>query len=274
MILIKLGGSVITDKSAPLKFQPEAVSGLAGTISEIMRETDESIIAVHGGGSFGHHYSVIYDMHTKPDTYDPKGVATVKNSMVDLNHRILEIFLEAGAPPYCFPPSTFIHGHDPVRDRISEMAQVARLGMCPVTFGDAMWCGSKTVPAIHECPPGVVNPDESIQQGLSYILSGDRIMTILAEMLRPRLAIFATNVDGLYTSPDSGDLIAEADGGTATTSTGSGDVTGGMGRKVQEAVKISASGTDVFFVNGNKPGRIIGAVTQNTFEGTIFRSRP
>ena len=274
MILIKLGGSVITDKSTPLKFRPEAVSGLAGAISEIMRDTDESIIAVHGGGSFGHHYSVIFDMHTKPDTYDPKGVATVKNSMVDLNRRILDIFLEEGALPYCFPPSTFVHGHDPIQDRISEMTQVANLGMCPVTFGDAMWCGSRTAPAIHECPPGVVNPDENIQQGLSYILSGDRIMTMLAEALRPRLAVFATDVDGLYASPDLEDLIAEADGSTATTSTGRGDVTGGMGRKVQEAAKISAGGTNVFFVNGNKPERIIAAVTQNTFEGTIFRSRP
>lgn len=274
MILIKLGGSVITDKSTPLKFRPGAVSGLAGAVSEIMNDAGEPIIAVHGGGSFGHHYSVIFDMHTRPDAYDPKGVATVKNSMMDLNHRILDIFLEEGALPYCFPPSTFVHGHDPVGDRISEMAQVASLGMCPVTFGDAVWCGSRTAPAIHEGPSGAANPGGNIQQGLSYILSGDRIMTVLAEALRPRLAVFATDVDGLYASPDLEDLIAEADEGAAATSTSKGDVTGGMGRKVQEAAKISASGTNVFFVNGNKPERIISAVTQNTFEGTIFRSRP
>lgn len=269
MILVKLGGSVITDKSVPLSFRREAVSGLAGSISGIMREAEEAVIVVHGGGSFGHHYSMIYDMHTKPDTYDIEGVAAVKNSMVKLNGMILEIFLDEGALPHCCPPSVFIHGNYPVPDRLAEMAQVADLGMCPVTFGDAIWCGSQDLLTKDGSPS--MDDGYGIDRGMSYILSGDRIMTILSEALRPRMAIFAMDVDGLYTSPDSGALIPEASGRTAVISQREGDVTGGMERKVREAAKIAGGGVDVFFVNGNNPDRITAAVIQGSFEGTLFR---
>ena len=49
------------------------------------------------------------------------------------------------------------------------------------------------------------------------------------------------------------------------------DVTGGMNRKITEAVKMSRSGLKVFFANGNKPQRITDAVSGKKFEGTIFR---
>ena len=49
------------------------------------------------------------------------------------------------------------------------------------------------------------------------------------------------------------------------------DVTGGMTRKITEAVKISRSGLNVFFTNGNKPQRITDAVSGKKFEGTLFR---
>ena len=49
------------------------------------------------------------------------------------------------------------------------------------------------------------------------------------------------------------------------------DVTGGMTRKVTEALNISKMGLKVFFVNGNKPERIVNAVNGKKFEGTLFR---
>ena len=51
------------------------------------------------------------------------------------------------------------------------------------------------------------------------------------------------------------------------------DVTGGMKRKVDEAEKISKMGLNVFFVNGNKPERILNAVKRKKFEGTLFKGK-
>ena len=267
MILLKMGGSVITDKSVPLLFRRDAVVALAAAVAEVARS--EPVMLVHGGGSFGHHYSVMYDMHTKPAGYDLRGFAVVRNSMVHLHHLILDALVEGGVVPYSCPPSSVMlpahalgDAHEtPDRfeaDRIREATLIARSGMSPVTYGDAVWCG----------------------EGTSCILSGDAIMARLAEMLDVRLAIFATDVDGLYTGMDSDRLIRRvdaeladrmADGISSTRADGGSDVTGGMARKVRAAGRMSGKGTDVLFVNGNKPRRIVDA-SRGVHEGTLFEA--
>jgi len=48
------------------------------------------------------------------------------------------------------------------------------------------------------------------------------------------------------------------------------DVTGGMARKIKEASTRARMGMTVFFVNGNRPERIVNAVKRKKFEGTLF----
>ena len=50
MILIKLGGSVITDKKEYRKFNRDIVARLCSEI----KDSGEDVIVVHGAGSFGH----------------------------------------------------------------------------------------------------------------------------------------------------------------------------------------------------------------------------
>ena len=61
MILIKLGGSIITNKEKPLSPRRKTIDNLSKSLKKIA----EPIIIVHGGGSYGHYWSVKYDMHTK-----------------------------------------------------------------------------------------------------------------------------------------------------------------------------------------------------------------
>ena len=98
-------------------------------------------------------------------------------------------------------------------------------------------------------------------------------MTYLAKILKPRLSIFALNEDGLYYDLKSKKLIYELKGENPIISKNNLDVTGGMTRKVQEATEISKMGMNVFFVNGNKPERIVKAVKNRKFEGTVFRGK-
>lgn len=276
MILIKMGGSVITDKSVPLSYQKDAVSKMADAIAHMI-SFGEHVIVVHGGGSFGHYYSTIYDMHTKPDKYDLRGIAVVRNSMIHLNSMISETMVHSGIVPYSIPPSVFVHGadspypipsdeHSPVlgsgmiKERVQEILRMAQSGLCPVTYGDVMWHG----------------------HGRSYILSGDLIMVHLARILEPKLAIFATDVDGLYTSLDSGKMITQIDAAMAhkistgisvnQTKAGVADVTGGMSRKVQSALDILKMNIDTFLVNGNKPDRI-QATLEGKYQGTLFSNK-
>ena len=245
MILIKLGGSIITNKEKALSARRKTLDNLVRTIKKI----DESVVIVHGGGSFGHYWSVKFKMHSKPAKYSTRGISVVKNSMIELNKIVLDSFLKNKLNPYCLPPTDFIISNKPIRKKIIEIEKIAKSGLIPVTFGDALWYGQKK----------------------SYILSGDRIMTILATILKPKLSIFVLNIDGLYSNLKTKKLINELKGEKLLISKSSKDVTGGMRRKVEEATKISKKGLQVFFVNGNKPQRIIDAVKRKKFYGTLFR---
>jgi len=245
MILIKLGGSIITNKEKPLSARRKTIDNILKQI----RKIKEPKIIVHGGGSYGHYWSVKYDMHTKPAKYDLKGVSVIKNSMIALNKIILDMAVKNRLNPYSLPPTDFMSGNRSIKSKILTINDIAKSGLTPVTYGDALWYGQKK----------------------SYILSGDVIMTVLAKVLKPRLSIFALNVDGVYSNMKSKKLIYDFKKEKPVISTNKMDVTGGMTRKITEAVKMSRSGLKVFFANGNKPQRITDAVSGKKFEGTLFR---
>jgi len=245
MILIKLGGSIITNKQKPLTPNLPAINKIASQLKKIK----EPIVVVHGGGSFGHYWSVKYDMHTKPDKYNKKGVSVVKNSMVELNKIILDSFLRYNLNPYCIPPTDFMSGDKPDLKKIIAIAKIAKDGFVPISYGDVMWHGKNKF----------------------YILSGDRIMGILSKILKPRLVVFVLNVDGVYSDMKTKKLLYEIKGEKTAISEVKMDVTGGMSRKINEAVAISKTGVNVFLVNGNKPNRIADAIKKGKFEGTLFR---
>ena len=247
MILLKMGGSIITYKEKPLTPRKKVVEKIAKNLKTIK----EPIVIVHGGGSFGHYWSVKYDMHTEPRKYDMHGVAIVKNSMIDLNRIILDSFVKNKSNPYSLPPTDFMSGNKPILKKVKEIEKIAKAGLIPITYGDALWYGDKK----------------------TYILSGDKIMTHLSKILKPRLSIFALNEDGLYSDLKTKKLIYELKGESPEISENRMDVTGGMTRKVEEATKIAKMGVNVFFVNGNKPERIVKAVKNRKYEGTLFKGK-
>ena len=234
MILIKLGGSIITNKEKPLSARRKAIDSILNQIKRIR----EPMILVHGGGSYGHYWSVKYDMHTKPAKYDMRGVSIVKNSMIDLNKIILNSAVKNRINAYCLPPTDFMNGNKPIKNKILTINEIAKSGLTPITYGDALWFGKKK----------------------SYILSGDVIMTMIGKILKPRLSIFVLDVDGVYSNTKSKKLIHDFKKEKPIISKNKIDVTGGMTRKITEATNMSKSGLKVFFVNGNKPKRILDAV--------------
>ena len=245
MILIKLGGSIITNKEKPLSSRRKTIDSIMKQIKKIK----EPKIIVHGGGSYGHYWSVKYDMHTKPAKNDMRGVAIVKNSMVELNKIILDIAVKNRINAYCLPPTDFMNGNKPIKNKILTINDISKSGLTPVTFGDALWFGQKK----------------------SYILSGDVIMTTIAKILKPRLSVFVLNVNGVYSDLKTKKLIYDFKKDRPKIARNSMDVTGGMGRKITEASKMAKAGMKVFFVNGNKPQRIASAISGKKFEGTLFR---
>tara|TARA_B100000959_G_scaffold139072_1_gene146128 strand:+ start:1631 stop:2371 length:741 start_codon:yes stop_codon:yes gene_type:complete len=245
MILIKLGGSIITNKQKPLSPRKKTIDSILKEIGKIK----EPVIIVHGGGSYGHYWSVKYDMHTKPAKTSPKGVAIVKNSMVELNKIILDSAVKNKINSYCLPPTDFMNGNKAIKNKILTINDISKSGLTPITFGDALWFGQKK----------------------SYILSGDVIMTTIGKILKPRLSLFVLDVDGVYSDLKTKKLIYDFKKEKPEIKNNKMDVTGGMTRKITEANNMAKAGLKVFFVNGNKPKRITDAVSGKKFEGTLFR---
>lgn len=252
LALVKLGGSVVTFKDKPLTANIEAIDG----ISRVLAHLGVPVIIVHGGGSFGHYWSVKYGMHTKSANYDTHGVSIVHESMISLNQIVVNSMMRVGLNPYGMPPSAFMAGHKPIVAKIKQIYMMAKSKITPVTFGDVMHTG-----------------------GAKYsILSGDALMTILAKVLQPLRIVFATNVDGIYKDMASRELVSEirvrGNRKSIEFFKGSGnDVTGGMHRKVTEAFKIASHGMDVVMINGLMPERIMEAVEGTLKIGTVVKGR-
>jgi len=139
MILIKLGGSIITNKGKPQSARRKTIYNILKQIKNIY----EPMILVHGGGSYGHYWSVKYGMHTKPARYSLKGLSIVKNSMIELDKIILNSAAKNRLNTYSLPPTDFMNGNQPIRNKIQKIGEIAKSGLTPVTYGDALWYGQK-----------------------------------------------------------------------------------------------------------------------------------
>jgi isopentenyl phosphate kinase len=246
LALLKLGGSVVTFKDKPLSLNRNVIERISRSLCKVERP----LIIVHGGGSFGHYYSVKYDMHTKPARYDTHGVSVVKSSMVELNSQIVNIMVKNKLNPYSVSPSSLVYGARSIRGKMSELKVLTASKLIPVTYGDVLHYADRSY----------------------YILSGDVLMTMIAKALKPDIAVFALNADGVYNDMRRRELVREiSTARQANFSSVPADVTGGITRKIREGFKMARMGVDVLMVNGLKPERIAAALNEEEVEGTLVR---
>ncbi len=261
LIIIKLGGSVVTFKEKPLTPNYDGIEKILGVLGEIKKNF--KIIIVHGGGSFGHYWSVKYDMHTKPYPYSDLGVSVVHESMIKLNHIIINKFIESKLKPYSLQPSAFVFNSTADPARMHDIVDMTTENdLIPITFGDVIHTSGNNF----------------------SILSGDTIMSMLCSELHPKFSIFTTNVDGLYSDMTKGEIVREIQVDKTDISNilsegkekiersdSSFDVTGGMKRKMTESIQIANSGTPVYLINGFHPERILDIIHEREYIGTCIK---
>ena len=248
MIIIKLGGSVISDKNEPYSFNREIVELIAGEVAQF--HPRESFILVHGGGSFGHPNAREYRIReglTGDLNRKRIGFSKTHQAMLRLNELIVDVFLEKGLPAYSISPSSvfLIEKGEIIYAELEVLRKLLELGFIPVLFGDT---------AI------------ALDKGID-ILSGDQIVSYLARILKPSKVIFLMDVDGVYDrNPKEGnaklieELSAEEVKHLLKSSESAGiDVTGGIGNKLREALKI-AKHSEVYFINGKVKGNLSKAI--------------
>ncbi|HEX7391585.1 MAG TPA: isopentenyl phosphate kinase [Thermoplasmata archaeon] len=254
MILVKLGGSVITDKSRLRTFRRPACERLAREL----RPVRDRLTVVHGAGSFGHIEAKKHSLHKGLKSESQLvHVASVQRDVRELNLKVLEALIDGGIRAVSIPPAAAaaFRAAEVHRFDRSMFQKVADIGLTPVTFGDVV-------------------PDESM--GFS-ICSGDLMMAEIAKAFQPKIVVFCADVDGVFDmdpkrSRDA-TLIPLLDRkglrDLRRTSAKSADVTGSMYGKLERMLAIAEHCEKCMVVNGNVPGRLERAVSGKEVVSTV-----
>lgn len=233
--IVKLGGSVITDKSSLKKPNTDVIRRLCRELS-IM---DEGII-VHGGGSFGHIKAVQYGFKNGCETR--KYFSEIHRDMILLNELVVSSLLDAEINAVSVPPHTFYPFGN-----LSAFEYYLDNDFIPVTYGDVYW-----------------------KNGKGWIISGDTLVFMLSEAFRPEMVVFVSNVDGIYSDIEKKTILRRisADDVTRIKISEVGDATGGLKRKLEIMLKISSLGIRTLFINGLIENNLRNALSGKEFVGT------
>ncbi|MDH5451328.1 MAG: isopentenyl phosphate kinase [Candidatus Bathyarchaeota archaeon] len=256
--ILKLGGSVITIKGRPFTPNKKAIIRLA---EEIARSNVNSLIIVHGGGSFGHPIAKQYEINRGyKDPSQIIGFSKTHQAMTTLNRLIINALIDQDIPAIEIQPSSCIITKS---GRIQIMEQrpftkLLRMGFVPVLYGDAV-------------------PDS--ETGFA-ILSGDQLISTLAMRLNADRIIVGADVDGICTADPKTDSSAKLICHISLSElkkllpkigkAKAPDVTGGMVGKIVELIPAIERKIPTIIVNATKPNNVYKALKNENVVGTII----
>ena len=237
MIIVKLGGSVITEKSKIETFKQETMDNLSAQI----KKSGEKIILIHGAGSFGHILAKKYKLNEGFHSENQMiGFAETQEKVQVLNKLVLKSLNNHKIIAVSISPHDFLELNNHKLDSIdySFFEKCLDNDLVPVSFGDVV-----------------------LDKKLKFsICSGDLLILALAKHFKPEKVVFAVDEDGLYDKNPKINKDAEfIDKASfkdlekfSAKLDSHADVTGGMKGKIDAIKNISKLGIDVILVNGNK----------------------
>jgi len=241
IILLKLGGSLITDKSKPFTARMHIIEDLARQIKEALNENPQlQLVIGNGSGSFAHYPAVQYKMNGKIINEDQKmGFGFVQDAASQLNRIIVLTLLKAGVRAISLNPSSMIisKGGKIKKFFIEPVINLLNLGMTPVLYGDIVY-------------------DETLG---AKIYSTEQLLTEIAMRFKKRGIIVKKIIHNGATKgvlDQKGELIPTISRKNFSSlkkvfsSIKGFDVTGGMLHKVEESLKLADSGFESLIING------------------------
>ena len=243
-LILKLGGSVITDKGADCAVSRDRLAAIAKAVSGAKRC---GMVIIHGAGSCGHPEAKRYNLDKGASCGNTEGIFVTHRAVSGLNDTVVAALRKAGVPALGVHPL-----HTGIADNgrlvgfeCRHLEQMLALGMVPVIHGDVVMDLSKG----------------------ACIVSGDQLVRYLAVALRISRVGLATDVPGVL---DGGVVVPEITRKTVPDlrigNSSHTDVTGGMRGKIDELLGLADAGirSDIFhvsripdFLNGSGHGGTI-----------------
>ena len=243
--LLKLGGSLLTDKNKPFSLREDVINR---AIEQII-ESNKNIVLIHGGGSFGHPIAKKYQLYKGLNISIKNqvlGLSKTHEMMNQLNTIIVNKFLQKNYPVLSISPSTIFikRSQQFVLNFIDPIEISLKLGVLPILYGDI-----------------ILEKDGSFS-----IISGDDIILELCRNLKNFevvKVIFAIEKDGIYVKDgDSIEFASEINFDELKSIELADlehkiDVTGGIGRKFEIIKQIADLNIPVQVINGLKKNYIL-----------------
>jgi isopentenyl phosphate kinase len=258
MIFLKLGGSLITDKSRPDTPKTEVIRRLATEIAHAFdQRPDLRLLLGHGSGSFGHPPASRHKTHLGATSRaEWIGFAEVWAAAQRLNRLVIDSLIDAGLPAIAFPPSSSTISKDGIIIGMAyePIQRTLDAGLLPVVYGDV---------AIDH------------QRG-STIVSTEKVFAHMARHLHPQRILLAGLDPGVYVNyPETEEVFSVVTEDDVSRiqfmESEAPDVTGGMWSKVQEAIAITREHPDleVRIFSGVEPGVVTHALLDGA-PGTLI----
>jgi isopentenyl phosphate kinase len=256
-VILKIGGSAITDKTQELAAKTEIINRLA---EEIKRADLDNLIIVHGGGSFGHPTAAKYGIKDgyKEDPTQKLGFAETHHVMTVLNGLVMDALIWHEIPAISIAPSScFIAENGKIKFFDDSVLQaMVKMTFTPVMYGDAV-----------------------LDEKLGFtVISGDQLVAYLAIKYRAQKIVIGADTDGLFdadpkTNSDAKPYkhltLAELKQIQPKLGKAAGtDVTGGMAGKMAELIPAIEQGAHVTVTGATKGLSIYRALTDQSVLGT------
>jgi isopentenyl phosphate kinase len=179
MIFLKLGGSLITDKTQDNTPRMDVIQRLAGEIRSALGTLNSALVLGHGSGSFGHAAAKKYGTRNGVSTPAQwQGFAEVSVIAARLNRILADALNDAGVPVMSFPPSSWLRCADGriVESDTTRIKLALGRGIVPLVMGDVAF--------------------DSVRGGT--IVSTEEVFAHLAETLPAQKVLLAGETEGVY----------------------------------------------------------------------------
>lgn len=259
IILIKLGGSLITDKTKSYTAKPEVISRLSGEIKKAQL-LGYKILISHGSGSFGHtlanRYGTANGIKNKEDI---KGLCLVQQDAIAINRIVNQIFLKNKINCLSFMPSSLTYTQNKQLKAIftEPIITALELNIVPIVFGDIIL--DKKIGCC------IFSGETTLDNLISPLLNhGFKIEKVIQCGTTNGVYDRDGKIIPIITHKNFGGLKEAITGAEQT------DVTGGMLHKVEESLKIAGQGIKVYIINGQKKGNLLKAIISQSVNGTLI----
>ncbi len=212
-IIVKFGGSVITDKTKSYTIKYDVLDRLAKITKEYL-EKGGRIAIVHGGGSFGHHE--VKRIEDEKGVLEASDAPQIQYSMLLLALEVSKTLLRHRIPAVLHPPHTLCEKPTVKDCRMSPIIRDYTQSLVPVTYGDA------------------IAYDDRI-----YIISGDDLAAALVSILNTDCLIYVIDEPGVMTGEGKILKTVTSLEGLELKEDNKIDVTGGLRKKLETALELS-----------------------------------